>query len=160
MTTETITSRAPRSKRRSAWLLLALPLLGAASFSIAKAHGPGGRGEMGEFMQWRMQRMLDSISATDAQKTQIKAVWDGLRPQQKALHQGKEQLRQQIETALTAPKIDTAAIEKLRLQSVQLMDKGSALFTQGMVASAQVLSVDQRKQLIEQMHQRHHHASE
>jgi Spy/CpxP family protein refolding chaperone len=162
MTTETITPKASKTRRRLTWLLLALPILaGAASLSVARAHGPGGgpgggRGEMGEFMQWRMQRLLDSAGATDAQKAQIKSIWEGLRPQQKALREQHQQLRQQIETALTAPKIDTAAIEKLRQQSVQLMDKQSALFTQAMVSAAQVLSVDQRKALVEQLHRRGH----
>lgn len=159
MTTQISTPRASKSRRRLIWLLLALPLLaGAATLSVASAHGPGGGpGEPGEFMQRRMQRVLDSVGATDAQKSQIKAIWEGLRPQQKTLREEHKQLRQQIEAALTAPKIDTAAIEKLRQKTVQLMDKQSALFTQAMVSAAQVLSVDQRKAVVEHMHQHGHH---
>jgi protein CpxP len=169
MTTQTTpVPQAPNSRRRLGLVFLALPLLiGAASFSIARAHGPGGGGgggEMGEFMQWRVQRMLDAIGATDAQKAQIKAAFEAQRPQQKALREERQKLRQQMEQALTAPTIDKAAIEQLRRQSVQLMDKGSTLFTQGVVSAAQVLTVAQRKELVEQMHQHRgghgHHDSE
>jgi protein CpxP len=158
MTTQiTSLAQAPKSRRRLGLVLLALPMLiGAASFSIARAHGPGGGGEMGEFMQWRVQHMLDGIGATDAQKAQIKAVFDGLRPQQKAVREERAKLREQMEQALTAPTIDKAAIEQLRRQSVQLMDKGSTLFTQGVVSAAQVLTVTQRKEIVEQMRQHHH----
>jgi protein CpxP len=159
MTTQTTAvAEAPKTRRRLGLVLASLSILiGAASFSIARAHGPGGGGgaEMGEFMQWRMQRMLDAIGATDAQKAQIKATFDALRPQHKALREERAKLRQQMEQALTAPTIDKAAIEKLRRQSVELMDKGSTLFTQSVVSAAQILTPAQRKQLVEQMHQHH-----
>jgi Spy/CpxP family protein refolding chaperone len=106
------------------------------------AWGPGG----GEgFMAARMQNILTKVGASDSQKSQIKAIWDGLRPQLKTLHQQGFQIRQQMAQAMTAATIDPTAVEKLRQQSVQLMDKTSALFTQGMVSTAQVLTPDQRQ---------------
>jgi Spy/CpxP family protein refolding chaperone len=154
-------AKAPARRRGFAWLLLALPLLaGAASLSIAHAHGPGGDGDMGDMMQWRTQRVLDSIGATAGQKDQIKAVWEALRPQQQQLREERAKLRGQLEQALTAPKIDTTAIERLRQKSVQLMDKSSSLFTQGLVSAAQLLTVEQRKQAVEKLHEDHHHHGE
>jgi len=97
-------------------------------------------------MAFRMHKILDKVGATDGQKAQIKTIWEGLRPQLKALHQQHEQLHQQITQAMTAATIDTAAIEKLRQQSVQVIDKVSATVTQGFVQTAQVLTPDQRKQ--------------
>jgi Spy/CpxP family protein refolding chaperone len=168
---DTVITRTARPLAYRRWLagLGALLAVGAASFSIAQAQAPAGAGDppavMGGFggggEGWRaarMQRLLDKVGATDSQKGQIKAIWDGLRPQLKTLHQQGFQLRQQIGQAITAPNIDQGAVEKLRQQSVQLMDKTSALVTQGMVSSAQVLTPDQRKQALTiiQEHRRHH----
>jgi Spy/CpxP family protein refolding chaperone len=167
-----ITTPTPRPLVRRRWLagLGALLAVGALSMSMARAQAPadsgdpsavagpfGGGGE--GFMAFRMQRLLDKVGATDSQKGQIKAVWDGLRPQLQTLHQQHAQLRQQIGQAISAPTIDTAGIEKLRQQSVQLMDKTSSVITQGMVSSAQVLTPDQRKQALAliQAHRGHHH---
>jgi Spy/CpxP family protein refolding chaperone len=146
-----------RPLARKRWLagLGALLAVGALSLSMARAQttdagdpsalaepmGPGGEG----FMAFRMQHLLAKIGATDSQKSQIKAIWDGLRPQLQTLHQQHAQLRQQIGQAISAPTIDPAHVETLRQQSVQLMDKISSVVTQGMVSSAQVLTPDQRK---------------
>jgi Spy/CpxP family protein refolding chaperone len=162
----------PLAHRRGLAGLGALLAAGALSLSIARAQAPAGAGgppaAMGAFggdgegfMAFRMQRLLDKVGASDSQKGQIKAIWDGLRPQLKTLHQQHFQLRQQIGQALSAPTIDPAGVEKLRQQSVQLMDKTSSLITQGMVSSAQVLTADQRKSALtiiqqHQQHQRHH----
>jgi Spy/CpxP family protein refolding chaperone len=156
-------SPAPRGWRKWGWVVLAAPLLlGGVTYRATQAQAQGfGSGEDGgpamhQHMQQRMDRILTAAGATDSQKAQIKAIWAGLQPQLKAAHQDHAKLRQQIEQAMTAPNIDTAAIEKLRQQSVQAMDRTSALFTQGMVRSAQVLTPDQRQKVLTEMHNEHH----
>ena len=94
----------------------------------------------------RMQRILDRVGATQAQRDQIRAIWTGLRPQLRAERAQHKSLRQQMVAALTAPTINAGEVERLRKQSMASADKTSALFTQGMVASAQVLTPEQRKQ--------------
>ena len=160
--TESPTPRVSRSRRSWLWLLLALPLAAAgASLSIAYAHGggrggPGWRGEMGgKFMHEHMQGVLDKAGASDKQKAEIEKIWEGVRPQLKDLHEQGAQVRKQIQEALAAPRIDAAAIEKLRAQSVQLMDKGSAIVTRGLIASAQVLTPEQRQKIVQEVRQHH-----
>jgi periplasmic protein CpxP/Spy len=135
--------RSPRRRisRRAVGALAAVFLAGGLSFSVAQAHG-GGEG----FMAFRMHKILDHVGASDAQKAQIKTIWEGLRPQLKTLHQQHAGLRQQITQAMTAATIDPAAIEKLRQQSVGVMDKVSSVMTQGFVETARVLTPEQRKQ--------------
>jgi protein CpxP len=162
--TITTTTRPARSRfRRRLWAGIGVLLAGGAlSLSVAQAHGfgdgdqPGGRA--GAFMAFRMQKVLDRVGATDSQKGQIKAIWEGLRPQLTAAHQQHRQLRQQMTQAMTAPTIDPAAVEKLRQQSVQVMDRTSSLITQGMLGTAQVLTPDQRKQAAAELekHADHH----
>jgi Spy/CpxP family protein refolding chaperone len=137
--------RFPRLSRRIFGGLAVLLGAGALSLSVAQAHGfgPGGGGG---FMAFRMHKILEKVNATDAQKTQIRAIWEGLRPQLRATHQEHAKLRVQITQAMTAPTIDPAAIEKLRQQSVQLMDRASSLMTKGFIETARVLTPEQRKQ--------------
>ena len=141
---------APRRTRRKVMLvaLSALVLAGAGGWiSSARAAGPGpGGDEMGEGMPMRrMHRILDSVGATQGQRDQIRAIWMGLRPQLRAARGDHQNLRQQMVAALTAPTINAGEVERLRKLSMTNADKISALITQGMVASAQVLTPDQRK---------------
>ena len=125
---------------------------GALSFSVAQARGEGGGPMAG-----RMHRILDKVGATDGQRVQIKSIWEGLRPQLKALHQQHAQIRQQIAQAITASTIDPAAVEKLRQQSVQVIDKVSSTLTHGFVETAQVLTADQRKQVAAELQKEAEH---
>jgi protein CpxP len=148
-----------RFSRRALGGLAALVIGGAVSVSVAQAHGFGGGGE-GGFMAMRMHKMLDKVGATDGQRAQIKAIWEGLRPQLKTIHEQHMQVRQQITQAITAATIDPSAVEKLRQQSVQLMDKGSSVLTQGFVETARVLTPDQRKQVAAELQKEAEHRRE
>jgi len=163
MTRETQETTTPNNRARSrrwTWLL-ALPLAGALAVPAAQAlagqqHGGGpGGAEMGEFGHFgggrRMGRMLDAAGATDAQRAQIKATWAALRPQLQALREQRMKLHGEIRKALTAPTIDTAQVERLRQQGVQLADRASTLVTQGIVQSAQVLTPEQRQKVANEL---------
>ena len=143
-----VMTRGARGTRRKILIasLAGLMLAGAGGLvSSARAAGPAGD-DVGEGMPMRrMQRILDRVGATPAQRDQIRAIWSGLRPQLRAERVQHKSLRQQMVAALTAPTINAAEVERLRKQSMASADKVSALFTQGMVASAQVLTPEQRK---------------
>ena len=161
-TPETNVVRAPRrGLRRWSWLLLAAPLmLGGVAYNATNAYGHPGHGDgagMHEGMQARMDRILTDAGASDAQKAQVKSIWANLGPQLKASRQQHMQIRQQIGKALAAPTIDATAIEKLRQQSLQAIDKSSQLLTQGMVQTAQVLTPDQRQKVLSELHRHGHH---
>jgi Spy/CpxP family protein refolding chaperone len=102
-------------------------------------------GEMG-FGQRRLEKLLDKVNATPAQRTQIAGIWNNLRPQLAANHQQHMALHQQMGAAFTAPTVDAGQIEQLRQQSMTLENQRSQLFTQGLVQTAQVLSQAQRQQ--------------
>lgn len=156
-------SQRPRGRGRW-WLLLAVPIAaGFLSLGVARAQHfagsfHGGRG--GAFMKERIERLLTAAGASDGQKTQIQSIWDGLRPQLKALHQQHAGIRKQMAEAMTAPSIDAGSIEQLRLQAVATMDKISALMTQGMVASAHVLTPEQRRIVLQKIEEHRHHGGD
>lgn len=156
--TASATPTPPRPSRRR-WLgLLAIPVaLGALALAAprAEAFGEGGMGP--GFRREHMEKMLAAAGATDAQKAQIQTIWQNLRPQLRPLHKQHADLRRQLGQAIAAPTIDQAKVEQLRKQSVQTMDQLSALITQGMVQSAQVLTPAQRQTVLQQMEQHRHH---
>jgi Spy/CpxP family protein refolding chaperone len=131
-----------------------LPVVGALAVggvatrgSIAEAADAADAGGMAGpgFMARRLDRMLDKVNATQTQRSQIHAIWDGLRPQLKAAHQQHAALHQQMVTALTGATINPSDVEKLRQQQMTVANTTSSLFTQGIVGTAQVLTADQRK---------------
>jgi len=150
--------------RRRSWLLV-VPVLGALAFggikmSTASAQTSDAGSEAGPgFRARRLQRLLDKVGASDSQRSQIQGIWAGLRPQLKSLRQQHVALRNQMKTALTGSTIVPADVENLRQQSMALADKTSALFTQGIVATAQVLTPDQRKTAAQELeaHKGRHH---
>jgi Spy/CpxP family protein refolding chaperone len=136
------------SRARRGVLLIALPalaLVGVAGWSNARAAGPDGDEVTERGPMRRMHWILDRVGATQGQRDQIRAIWMGLRPQLRAERIQHKNLRQQMMAALTAATINAADVEKLRKQSMASADKISAIVTQGMVASAQVLTPEQRK---------------
>jgi len=142
----------PRRGRRKllALTLAALGLAGVGGWiSSARAAGPAGDdagAQVGEGMPMRrMHKILDRVGATQGQRDQIRAIWSGLRPQLKTAREQHRNIHQQMVAALTAPTINAGNVEQLRKQSMANADKISALVTQGMVASAQVLTPEQRK---------------
>ena len=147
---------ARRTSRRRWWAVAlgAVAVVGL-TLSVARAQGFGGHGPF--MMKGRMEHALAAAGATDAQKTQIHAIWDGLRPQLKPLRLQAADLRRQIGEAIAAPTIDKGRVEALRKQSIDTMDRISALMTQGMMSSAQVLSPEQRQAVLKQIEQDRHH---
>lgn len=159
------TQRLGRVSRRLLGGLAVLAIGSALTLSVAQAHGGGGPGgggggmfgggPAGGFMAFRMNKVLDKAGASDAQKAQIKTIWEGLQPQLKAVHEQHQQLRQQLTQAMTAPNVDTAAVERLRQQGVALLDKTSGIVSQGLVRTANVLTPEQRKTIAAEMEKRH-----
>jgi Spy/CpxP family protein refolding chaperone len=156
------------SKRRRSWRFLAPALavltLGggvvatAAHAQMAEQADADANG--GGFGGHRLQKLLDKVNATPAQRSQIEGIWNNLRPQMKANRQQRQAVRQQMAAAFTAPSVNATQVEQLRQQSMSLADKQSQLFTQGLVQTAQVLSQAQRQQAqaaIEQARARFHH---
>src|SRR5688572_4402253 len=152
---------APRPGRRGRRLGIGLALtLGIAAASVGVAQGVaraelfgegGGRGGGEGFMLRRIDRLLDAAQASEDQRTKIRAIWEGARPQMKAAREQHGGIRRQLAQALAAPTIDRARIEELRKQQVQGMDRLSSVATQAMIASAEVLTPEQRQKVIAEM---------
>lgn len=106
--------------------------------------GPGMMGGSPERMGRMLDRMLDGLNATDAQRAQIRQIMAQAAVELKGQAQAARELRQRGMQVLTAPAVDANAAEQIRLQTMALTDEMSRRMTQAMVAAANVLTPEQR----------------
>jgi Spy/CpxP family protein refolding chaperone len=153
--------RANRVRRWAVGLSLAA-MAGAASLAVAAGgdHGRGGdRGGPGMMHEAPMagrglDRMLDAVKATDAQRTQIKKIMDAAHQDMRAQHEAGRANRDKMLSLFAAPTVDAAAVEALRQQTVAQHDQGSKRMTQALLEASKVLTPAQRAQAAEAMKQR------
>jgi len=199
----TSSARAPhRPLGRKGWALAALIATASASVVLslnawgaarerhalsggdACAHvmGEGHHGMMGgmPFDARHIEKLLDQVNATDAQRAQIRVIGDKARTDLKALHPqmpgagpaasgtkpGDKPPMAGPEggpmgglmALLTQPKVDAVAAEKTRQQMLAQHDAVSKRMLQAAIDIAQVLTPDQRVALgkLMQAHREHH----
>ncbi len=122
--------------------------IGLAGVS-AQAQGPAGmhgRGGMGPFGA-HIEHVLDIVSATDAQRNQIKAIMDLAKQDLASTHTSGQALHKQALALYTAASIDPVAIENLRVQMSANHEVASKRMSKAMIDVANVLSPDQRAKL-------------
>ncbi len=112
-------------------------------------HESGGRDSVRH-----LQKMLDSVNATDAQREQIKSIMQAARADLTALHESGRTLRDQQAALLAKPSIDARAAESLRQQGMAMHDQASKRMLQARLDTAAVLSPEQRAQMASKMAQR------
>ena len=117
------------------------------------AHGPAGFGWGASPRQ--LDRMLDSVKATDAQRSQIKQIAQAAAADLKAQREAGKGLREQQARLFTQPTVDAQAVEALRQQMMAQHDQASRRMSQALVDASRVLTVEQRVQLAERMKSRH-----
>ncbi len=140
-------------------------LVGATAIALAGAfsltafaqphHAHGGAMTMhGGGMGRMLERMLDGVSATDAQRAQIKQIAQGAAADLKAQREASRALREQAMQLFTQPSVDARAAESLRQQMLAQHDQSSKRVMQAMLDASSVLTPEQRQQLAERMKQR------
>ena len=123
--------------------------------------GPGmgmgmGMGMMGnpERLGRMVDRMLDGLNATDAQRSQIKQIAQAAGVDMKAQRDGHRALHEKALQIFTAPTVDAAAAEQVRQQMLAQHDQMSKRALQAMVEVSKVLTPEQRAKLGERAKQR------
>lgn len=155
------------ARRGTKWLAggLALAVSATLAFSaLAHQGGPGGRYGgmmmdgpamfMGGGHGRGIERMLDGVNATEAQRAQIRQIMQQAADDMKAQREQHWSMRERMMEAFTAPTVDAAAAESLRQQMVAQHDERSRRMLQAMLAASQVLTPEQRAQVGERMKQR------
>jgi Spy/CpxP family protein refolding chaperone len=155
----TTTTRKARGFRKLAVGIALFAIAGAASLTVFAQGRPHGGAEMGMgpglFMAGpRLDRMLDSVNATDAQRAQIKQIAQAAAADLKAQHQAGSSLHDQMQQLFTQPTVDANAVEALRQQMLAQHDQASKRVMQAMLDISRVLSPEQRTQLVQKMQER------
>ena len=166
----------PLWRRRTFWLgggaLAGLAALGAVAprvwaFHGMQGHGFGhGHGGFGaqilkdpaaakEHAGMAVEFALRGVNATDEQKQQARRVTDRLVDELGPIAEQHRGHREAIAKELAKPQIDRAAIEKLRQQELELADRASKLAVDGFADIADVLTVEQRQDLMAFAHRFH-----
>jgi Spy/CpxP family protein refolding chaperone len=127
-----------------------------ASRPFAAAHGGHGFGgrmhdpaQAKQHVGLAVEFALRGVSATDEQRQQVRRIAertiDAVAP---AAEQHRSH-REAIVRELGKPEIDRAAVERLRAQELTMADQASRALVAGLLDAAEVLSPEQRGELIE-----------
>jgi Spy/CpxP family protein refolding chaperone len=101
-----------------------------------------------------MGHMLELVNATDAQRSQIDAIFKAARQDMASQRDSGFKLHQQMATLFTATNIDAAAIESVRQQISAQHEASSKRMTQATVDAARVLTPEQRAKIADVMKKR------
>jgi Spy/CpxP family protein refolding chaperone len=163
----TTNERAAAATRRSLrWLVAAMVLAVSATVALSAWAQPGPGGHRGGGMEGPglflvghgrgLDRMLDSVNASDAQRSKIKQIAQQAATDLKAQREQSRALHEQSLRIFTAPgTVDAAAAESVRAQMVAQHDAASRRMLQAMLDISGVLTPEQRAKLGEIIQQRH-----
>jgi len=170
--TQTEPARRPFWRRRETWLVaLALAVLGAGVMAVPTAlafRGFGGHGGHGfghglaqdperarEHAAFGVEWAFRAVDATEAQKAEGKAVVERLVDQVIPLAERHRAHREAVARELVKPQIDRVALEQLREEGMAMADEASRIAVDGVADLAEVLSPEQRAELLELLHRFH-----
>ena len=142
------------------WLAVAVLVIGGAA-AVTGAHAQGGPG-MGPgpghggampmaawpgFAGHGLERMLDGLGVTDAQRAQIRQIAMGAAADLRAQRDAGRALHEKSLQLFAAPTIDAGAAESLRQQEVAQHDAASKRMLQAMIDVGNVLTPEQRAKI-------------
>ena len=101
-----------------------------------------------------VDHLLDSLSATDAQRAQIKQIAMGAAADIKTQRDSARGLREKGMQIFTAPTVDAVAAETVRQQTSAQLDMTSKRYLKAMLDVSNVLTPEQRARIGDRMKQR------
>lgn len=120
--------------------------------------GPAMHASMGRgFGERGLERMLDGIDATPEQAEKIRAIVDAARDDLTPAIDGMRDTREKVAEMLGASTIDRAAAEALRAERVAAIDQASRRLTTAILDAADVLTPEQRAELVDHFKERGRH---
>ena len=154
-------------------ILASVVLVAATSFALsahAQGHHASGMGGMGgmsggpagmmmfggtpQRIGTGVDRMLDGLNATGAQRDQVKQIVIGAAADLKAQREAGRGLHEKLLAVFMAPTVDAGAAEALRQQMLAQHDQASKRVLQAMLDVSKVLTPEQRAKLGERMKRR------
>ncbi|MCG6951272.1 MAG: Spy/CpxP family protein refolding chaperone [Betaproteobacteria bacterium] len=145
--------------KRGAFGLFAAGLAGGIGFKAFAHRGRFGSEPLDPAeLDARIERMLKhlyvEIEATDAQKQQLEPIIKQAAQDLLPLREQMRTARRQALALFSADSIDRAALERLRVEQIQLADAGSKRLVEALADAAEVLKPEQRVALAERFEHR------
>lgn len=158
----TATTRMRLMHWMSAGMLAVLAVLAVAAAGSVHAQGQGsgvGPGMMmfngpPEHVARAIDRLLDGLDATDAQRIQVRQIAQTMAVDLRAQHEASRSLHEKALQIFVAPVIDVAATESVRQLMLAQQDQASKRMLLAMLDVGKVLTPEQRAKLGERMKQR------
>jgi periplasmic protein CpxP/Spy len=138
----------------AALIASSLALTGLAAQAQPKSHHHGGPAMMAPGAMFG-GHLLELANATDAQRSQIEAIYKAARQDLSGQREAGRKLHEQMVALYAAPNIDAAAIESLRSQMAAQHEAASKRLTQASIEAARVLTPEQRAKVAEALKKRH-----
>jgi Spy/CpxP family protein refolding chaperone len=104
-----------------------------------------------------IERMLEEIDATPEQEEKLEAIMDKLHDDVRPIMRGFRDTRDDVAKLLGAATIDREAAEKLRAERIAAADEASRKLTTALLDAAEVLTAEQRAELLEHFEDRGWH---
>lgn len=137
------------------WLIGLLVAL-ASSVALSAWAQPGGQGMHGGM--WggnpqHMQRLLNSVQATEDQKARIQQIMQTAANDMAGQREAGRTLREKARAIFAAPTVDANAAEQVRQQMLAQHDQNSRRMMTAMLQVSQVLTPEQRAQMAQHLQQ-------
>jgi Spy/CpxP family protein refolding chaperone len=100
--------------------------------------------------------MMDRIDATGEQRLEISEIVDGLMVNLQTVAGEHESVHEEVQAILSQPTVDRAALEQVRANAILTADTTSQTLVQALVDVAEVLTPEQRVELMELRRLRRH----
>ncbi|MBI5419857.1 MAG: periplasmic heavy metal sensor [Deltaproteobacteria bacterium] len=100
-------------------------------------------------------RALDKVNATGEQRARIDAILDGLAPDLAKLQGERRAIRDRFVKALEADKVDPGEVAQVRAAANDLVDRVSARIMDAVVKGSEVLTPEQRRELVAKWREHH-----
>ena len=163
--------RRPFWRRRNIWIVtLAMGVLGAGAVAVPAAmafrafggHGGGFRHGMAhdpvkakEHAAFAVEWAFRAVDATEEQKADGRVVVERVVDQLIPLGERHRVQREALVHEMGKPQIDRLALERLREEGLALADEASRIGLEGVADLAEVLSPEQRVELLQLAHRFH-----
>lgn len=128
----------------------------SAGAHMFRGHHGASAAEMTERARDRVSWVLARVDATDEQERQVDAIVSDLMASLAPVRTRHHEHRQELVSELLRDPVDSARLETIRRQELELADAASASVLDAIVRTAKVLTPQQREELLERFGRRHH----